>query len=185
VNRNERDGPDRSLVRRFVAARDEASFRALYARHAAGVFALALRLSGSVSDGEEVLQETWIRAAARLGAFRWDSSLRTWLCGIAVNCWRELRRARASDPVPERFVEDALRPAPVPPAGERIDLERALRALPDGYREVVVLHDVQGYTHGEIAEMLGIDPGTSKSQLSRGRGWLRERLAGQQERGRA
>lgn len=184
MNRDEMDEPDRSLVRRFVAARDEASFRALYARHAAAMFALALRLSGSASDGEELLQETWLRAALRLEAFRWESSLRTWLCGIAVNCWRELRRGRASAALPEDFVEGAFRPAPGS-AGERIDLERALGALPDGYREVVVLHDVEGYTHGEIAEMLGIDPGTSKSQLSRGRGWLRQRLAGKDERGRA
>ena len=170
----EADSSDRVLVSRFLSRRDDASFRDLYARHAGAVYALSSRLAGSAADGEDLLQEVWIRAAASLAAFRWESTLRTWLCGIAVNCWRELQRRRGglalAPDLPDLADEAAV------PAGERVDLERAVRALPDGFREVVVLHDVHGYTHREIGELLGIDEGTSKSQLSRGRRSLREAL---------
>ncbi|HEY6147318.1 MAG TPA: RNA polymerase sigma factor [Thermoanaerobaculia bacterium] len=172
----EPESADRALVARFLARRDESSFRAIYARHGAAVFALAARLSGSESDGEDVLQEAWIRAAEGLERFRWESTLRTWLCGIAVNCWRELRRRRGDADVAHAPLEDDPPDFAPLPAVERVDLERAVRALPDGYRDVVVLHDVQGYTHQEIASLLGIDVGTSKSQLSRGRRRLREAL---------
>ncbi len=173
---------DRVLVARFLSRRDEASFRAIYARHAPAVFALAARISGSASDGEDLLQEAWIRAVERLEGFRWESTLRTWLCGIAVNCWRELRRRRLNgleavfvEPAAAALEDDLADDAPLP-RGERIDLERAIAALADGYREVVVLHDVHGYTHHEIAGMLGIEAGTSRSQLFRGRRSLREML---------
>ena len=170
----EAESSDRALVSRFLSRRDDASFRDIYARHAGAVYALSARLSGSAADGEDLLQEVWIRAAASLEAFRWESTLRTWLCGIAVNCWRELRRGRGGIALaPE--LPDLPDEAPVPEA-ERVDLERAVRALPDGFREVLVLHDVHGYTHREIAELLGIEEGTSKSQLSRGRRSLREAL---------
>ena len=167
---------DRALVSRFLSRRDDASFRAIYARHAPAVFALAARLSGSASDGEDLLQEAWIRAAERLEGFRWESTLRTWLCGIAVNCWREQRRRRGDAELAPVALEGDLPDFAPLPAAERADLERAVRALPDGYREVVVLHDVHGYTHDEIAGLLGITAGTSKSQLSRGRRRLREML---------
>jgi RNA polymerase sigma-70 factor (ECF subfamily) len=167
---------DRDLVARFLARRDEPSFSALYARHAGGVFALGSRLSGSASEAEDLLQEVWIRAAEGLGGFRWESSLRTWLCGILVRRWKEVCRARARRPqtvglageTGDGWVEGN-------PAG-RLDLEAAVRALPDGYREVVLLHDVNGYTHAEIAALLQIEEGTSKSQLARGRERLRDLL---------
>ncbi|MDQ6893588.1 MAG: RNA polymerase sigma factor [Acidobacteriota bacterium] len=108
--------------------------------------------------------------------FRWEPTLRTWLCGIAVNCWRELRRRSAAPELASAALEDDPPDFGPLPAAERVDLERAVRALPDGYREAVVLHDVHGYTHQEISVLLGIDAGTSKSQLSRGRRSLREML---------
>jgi len=171
---------DRALVARFLSRRDDASFRAIYARHAPAVFALAARLSGSPSDGEDLLQESWIRAAERLEDFRWESTLKTWLCGIAVNCWREQRRRSGRDGGIEERLPAALEDGPPDdaplPRAERIDLERAVAALADGFREVLILHDVHGYTHEEIAGLLGITAGTSKSQLSRGRRCLREML---------
>jgi RNA polymerase sigma-70 factor, ECF subfamily len=170
----EAESSDRVLVSRFLSRRDDASFRDIYSRHAGAVYALSARLSGSAADGEDLLQEVWIRAASSLEAFRWESTLRTWLCGIAVNCWRELQRRRGGMALAPD-VPDLPDEAPVP-AGERVDLERAVRALPNGFREVLVLHDVHGYTHREIGELLGIDEGTSKSQLSRGRRSLREAL---------
>lgn len=119
-------------------------------------------------------QDAWVRAVGRLGAFAWHSSLRTWLSGFVVNCWRERVRAlarrehtRAPDPGP------GVDP---PPVATRVDLERALARLPPGVREVVLLHDVEGYTHAEIAAWLGIEEGTSRSQLTRARRTLRAYL---------
>lgn len=167
---------DRSLVARFLARRDESSFSALYDRHAGGVFALGSRLSGSASEAEDLLQEVWIRAVERLGDFRWESSLRTWLCGILVRRWKEIRRARERRPLTVGLAADTESGWAEGNPGERLDLEAAVRALPDGYREVVVLHDVNGYTHAEIAALLQIEEGTSKSQLARGRERLRNLL---------
>ena len=168
------DPEDGALARRFAAARDEAAFRALYRRHAGAVFGLLLRLTGGQEgDAADLLQEAWLRAAGAMGAFRGHSRFRTWVTGIALNCYREWRRHQR----PEEPLTDA------PDAGGRGDprgaeIEEVLRALPPRFREVLVLHDVEGYTHEEIAGALGIEAGTSKSRLSRGRrlfraGWRR------------
>jgi len=169
------DATDRDLASAFLARGDERSFRALYARHAPALHLFALRfLGGRVAAAEDALQETWIRAAGRLGGFRWGSTLRTWLTGIAVNCCREcLRAERGRD-----GLEDTPEPSHETRDDLRVDLEAALRALPDGCRTVLVLHDVEGYTHEEIGRLLEIDAGTSKSQLFRARAKVRERLAG-------
>jgi RNA polymerase sigma-70 factor (ECF subfamily) len=137
------------------------------------MYLLVLRLLGrSGRHAEDVVQETWVRAASALGRFAWQSSLRTWLLGIAVNCSREVLRAASRDAAgnetPAADPESPPRQRP-----EKIDLERAIRELPDGYREVFILHDVEGLTHEEIGGRLGIDAGTSKSQLSRARRALR------------
>jgi RNA polymerase sigma-70 factor (ECF subfamily) len=169
---------DRALVERFLSTREEHAFRLLYRRHAPALFRFATRLAGGREDGEDLLQETWIRAAGRLADFRWESALRTWLFGIAVNRWREVLRARSRRPglalVSRLENEDGVPIAP--DAAMAMDLDRAIASLPDGYREVLVLHDVHGYTHEEIARMLEIETGTSKSQLSRARRALRERF---------
>jgi RNA polymerase sigma-70 factor (ECF subfamily) len=162
---------DRALAAAFLKTRSEAAFRALYARHASVVWGFARRLlPGREADAEDVLQEVWLRALRALPAFRWDSSLRSWLCGIAVNCARERWRERPFEQV------EASVAAPTEPRETEIDLGRALERLSEGYREVVLLHDVMGYTHEEIAEILDIEAGTSKSQLSRGRAALRTLL---------
>jgi len=164
---------DRSLVAAFLASRDEHVFRDLYRRHTPALYAVALRFSGGDEGvAREVVQDAWIRGTRRLSTFRWRSTLRTWLIGIVANCHREhLRRYRAapaSDP-------DAIAAPPRLP-GARIDLERAVAALPPGYREVFVLYHVHGYSHLEIGGLLGISEGTSKSQLSRARAALRAAL---------
>jgi len=177
---------DRALVERFLSTREEQAFRLLYRRHAPALFRFATRLAGGREDGEDLLQETWIRAAGRLADFRWDSTLRTWLCGIAVNRWREVRRARSRRPalaLVAPAAEADARTAEVPAPDAAMDLDRAIASLPDGYREVLVLHDVQGYTHEEIARMLEVETGTSKSQLSRARRALRERFRIEESRG--
>jgi RNA polymerase sigma-70 factor (ECF subfamily) len=166
---------DRSLAERFARHADERAFRELYQRHTPALFALAVRLAGGRRDqAADLVQDAWLRAARALPSFRWESALRTWLSRCVINCWHESRRRAAREPRDDADVSIA-RPGP-DPAG-RIDLERAIAALGDGSREVLVLHDIHGYTHGEIAALLGIEPGTSKSQLSRARSRLRELLA--------
>ena len=163
------DAEDRRLVERFVAARDEASFRALYRRHAAAVYGLALRLCGGrAAQAEDVAQESWVRAMRGLGGFRWSSRLGSWLCGIAVNVWRESCREPVVGEAPE---EPAVAPRPDG------DLGRIVAGLPPGARAVLVLHDVEGYTHAEIGALLGIEDGTSKSQLAKARAAVRAALA--------
>ena len=167
------DQDDRALVAAFLAARSEDAFGTLYRRHSPMVFGLARRLAGA-AEAEDVLQEAWVRAIAGLPAFAWASSLRTWLCGIAVNCCRERWRRQITSPEPEPVVAPAI-------SERTLDVQAALARLSPGYRAVVVLHDVYGYTHVEIAAMLDIEAGTSKSQLARGRQALRVLLGATRE----
>lgn len=168
-------GPDRRAVAAFLEDRDEAAFDVLYDRHAPRLYGLALRLTGDEAEAAEVVQETWARAIPKLESFRWESSLGTWLGAIAVNCWRERHRRRGREIGGHPSLEDAA--APVRRPGTGIDVARAVDALPTGYRTVLVLFGVYGYSHAEIATLLGISTGTSKSQLSRARRALRRALA--------
>ena len=170
------DGGDPELAASYLAHRDEGAFRALYRRHTPALLGLARRLAGNrVTEAEEIVQEAWVRAAGVLSAFRWESSLRTWLSGFVVNVWRERSRSAAWGSAPTE-VSEPEDPTPFTPR-EHIDLERAVAALPDGFRAVIVLHDIEGFTHEEIADQLSIEPGTSKSQLARARRVLRARLS--------
>ncbi|HET6361090.1 MAG TPA: sigma-70 family RNA polymerase sigma factor [Gemmatimonadota bacterium] len=176
---------DEELVVAYLAALDEDAFRDLYQRHTPSLWRVALRMArGAEEEARDVVQETWLRAVRRLPAFRWESTLRTWLVSIALNCAHEHRRS-AGRWTPVEDVESVMAggssvesettggPASVDP----VDLARAIDALPEGYRSVLVLHDIEGYTHAEIGRALGIEPGTSKSQLHRARAWVRGRLA--------
>lgn len=167
---------DRRLVSNFLARRDEPSFRELYHRHTPALYQLVLRLVGwNVHEAEEVVQDMWMRAIEAFDGFRWESSLRTWLSSIAINRCRELYRQRARQSH-EVMVEQLAQETSIAENFERLDLEQAIAALPNGYRQVLVLHDVEGYTHEEISRMLEIEVGTSKSQLSRARSSVREAL---------
>jgi RNA polymerase sigma-70 factor (ECF subfamily) len=164
---------DRALVEAFLERRDGEAFRALYRRFSPALYRTALSLlDGAARDAEDVVQDTWIRAASRFDSFRWESSLRTWLTGIVINRCRELRRQRLRRP--DRIVPPVT--AFVSAPDDRLDLGRALRRLPPRARAVLWLHDVEGYTHAEIAAVLGVEAGTSKSQLFRARGILRRLL---------
>jgi len=167
---------DRSLVDRVVRDRSEAAFRSLYQRHTPRLHQLALRLAGWREDeAAEILQDSWVRAARKLAEFRWESALSTWLAGIVVNRSREARRERAGGFAPVEAL--CGEPPTAPPGAEaRIDLERAVAALPEGYRRVLILHDIEGYTHPEIGGLLGVEVGTSKSQLFEARRALRRAL---------
>ncbi|HSM37103.1 MAG TPA: sigma-70 family RNA polymerase sigma factor [Longimicrobiales bacterium] len=187
------DLTDRELAGRVLAQGDESAFRALYRRHSPRAYAMALRSLDGASDlADDVLQEAWLRAVRSLDGFEWRSAFGSWLCSIVLNCAREQRRRLGRRNKRELLgpglsddasyagaaLEVATAPATgVATAGDRIDLRRALAELPDGYRTVLMLHDVEGYTHAEIGEMLGIAPGTSKSQLHQARRAMRQLLS--------
>lgn len=165
--------PDRVLVDAIHGRGDERAFRELYRRHTPRLYQFVLRLLGGVEfDAEDVVQETWMRATERLGQFRWESSFSTWLTGIGLNNCRDLWRRRNGkeldwDRTADPAVEAATRDVSM------IDLERAIALLPTGYRTVLILHDLEGCTHEQIGERLGITAGTSKSQLFNARRTVR------------
>jgi RNA polymerase sigma-70 factor (ECF subfamily) len=169
--------PDQELVRRVAQDGDEASFHALYARHTPPLYRFALRLTGHRRhQAEDLVQETWLRAVRGLGAFRWEAQFATWLTAIAVRCFgmdrrRDAREVPVTDGTPEPRAE-------APDLATRLDLEQAIATLPEAYRTVLLLHDVEGYTHQEIADLLAIPVGTSKAQLFRARRRMRARLRG-------
>lgn len=166
---------DRELADLVVQRGDEDAFRLLYRRHTPAVYQFVLRLvGGNVQEAEDVIQETWMRAARGLEGFRWKSALRSWLTGIALNRVRELARKKKRS-----LVEVDAKwefPAASTDPGEKIDLDRALELLPPGFRTVLVLHDVEGFTHQEIGARLDITDGTSKSQLHGARKAMRRLL---------
>jgi RNA polymerase sigma factor (sigma-70 family) len=169
---NEPAPSDRELVSAVAEHGDEAAFRALYRRHTPRLYRTALRIAaGDAAEAEEIAHDAWIRAVPRFSSFEWRAQLSTWLVSIALNCARERRRAAGM--VEALEVEPPASDRELEGAPARIDVERALAQLPPRYREVVVLHELEGYTHEEIAELLGIEPGTSKSQLHHARRRLR------------
>jgi RNA polymerase sigma-70 factor, ECF subfamily len=156
---------------------DAAAIRDLYRRYSPRVHAVVRRLAGDDALAEDWAQEAWVRAFRALPAFRGDARFSTWLHRIAVNSalhgrrWRERRVAREAPLAVE--MQHSGRPDQVV---LRLSLQRALDRLPEGMRQIIVLHDVEGYTHEEIGEVLGIAAGTSKSQLFKARARLRRML---------
>ncbi len=166
---------ERALVERVWREGDEAAFRLLYQRYTPHLYQFALRLlGGNELDAEDIVQETWIRAIRKLGGFKWQSSLKTWLTGVVINSCREHLRRKERDWMEIR--DDFLLVHSERSVHERIDLEGAISLLPSGYRAVLVLHDLEGYTHEQIGDLLEVSPGTSKSQLSRARRTMRSLL---------
>lgn len=167
---------DRVLAERVWRDRDERAFRTLYRRYTPALYQFVLRLvGGNEHEAEDVVQEAWMRAVEGLADFRWEASLKSWISGIALNVCRGLFRRKERGWITlTRGDEPAVAP---PSTVELIDLESAIVGLSDKYRTVLVLHDVEGFTHDEIAERLDIPVNTSKSQLSRARSALRAALA--------
>lgn len=158
------------------------AFETIYRQHSPRIYSLATRMSGSAADGEDLLQEIFLQAYRKLATFKGDAALGTWLYRLALNyCLDHVRSRRARmDKVTDSLdagapdgTADARRDMPV----ARMDLERAIAKLPDGCREAFVLHDVEGFDHKEIGELLGIAEGTSKSQVFKARAKLRALLA--------
>ena len=168
-----KEASDRALVDAMLASGDEGAFRELYSRYTPRLYRIVINLlDGQEQEAEDVVQETWLRAATALRGFRWGSSLSTWLAAIALNRAREILRTR------KRWYGDMPDDVPIAPSGyaDRIDLQRAVDQLPAGYRSVFQLYDVEGYSHEEIGRRLGIAAGTSKSQLFHARRALRALL---------
>ena len=171
----DRPPPDEdALVARFVRGRAEADFRRLFRRFDPSLRRVAARLMGGRSAAvDDVVQESWLRAMRALSAFEARSSFRTWLTGFVINVSRETLRAARRE---ESKTPEQANAAPCGPEAALM-LGQALDALPPRARLVLVLHDIAGFTHTEIAELLAIDEGTSKSQLSRARRTARARLS--------
>ena len=172
-------GEDAILVRRAASA-DVAAFETLYRRHHRRVHGVIVRLVGQAgARAEDLTQEAFVRAWQALPSFRFESAVSTWLHRLAVNTALMELRARRSRPLADDD-EDALESLSTPDtAGHAVlgrDLERAVASLPPRARAVLVLHDVEGWKHEEIAGELGMAVGSSKAQLHRARGLLRARI---------
>ncbi|RYI35466.1 MAG: sigma-70 family RNA polymerase sigma factor [Acetobacteraceae bacterium] len=170
---------DVALVRRAAAA-DVGAFEQLYRRHHRRVHGVIMRLVGHASArAEDLTQETFVRAWQALPGFRFESAVATWLHRLAVNTALMELRSRRSRPQADDD-EDALDALSTPDTAGRAvlgrDLERAVATLPPRARAVLVLHDVEGWKHEEIAIELGMAVGSSKAQLHRARGLLRKRI---------
>jgi RNA polymerase sigma-70 factor (ECF subfamily) len=172
---------DGSLVRAAVAGEVKA-FEALYRRHAGRVHGVISRLVGHQgARAEDLTQEAFVRAWQALPGYRFESAFGTWLYRLAANTALMDLRARRSRPQTDgdAGLEDVGTPDSAGHATAlTLDLERAVASLPPRARAVLVLFDVEGWKHEEIAEALGMAVGSSKAQLHRARGLLRERLGG-------
>ena len=171
---------DKQLVARCLAG-DRVAERALYDAHVDRVYRLAFRLAGDADLAQDFTQETFIRAFDRLGQYRGDASLATWLHTIAtsvsLNGMRSVTRLRARSTTLDDVPELPANTKRVAPHDLRERLHAAIDALSVKLRPVFVMHDVEGYTHDEISTTLGIPVGTSKARLFDARAKLRAALA--------
>jgi RNA polymerase sigma-70 factor (ECF subfamily) len=171
---------DQALAR-SAAAGDTSAFEALYRRHASRVHGVVARLVGfDRARAEDLVQEAFVRAWQALPAYRFESAFGTWLHRLAVNTALMELRSRRSRPQADGDDEALERVGTPDSAGHAtalsLDLERAVATLPPRARAVLVLYDVEGWKHEEIADALGMAVGSSKAQLHRARGLLRTRL---------
>jgi RNA polymerase sigma-70 factor (ECF subfamily) len=168
---------DESALIKQAQRSNAQAFEALYRLHIDRVYGICLRMTGNVSEAEDCAQEAFIQAWNKLQKFRGDSAFSTWLHRIAVNS--VLGRMRKSKREQDRImaVTDTATPTfETGDSGEMRDLSEAVDRLPEGARNVFVLHAIYGYSHNETGEMLGIAAGTSKAQLHRARRLLAQQL---------
>jgi RNA polymerase sigma-70 factor (ECF subfamily) len=173
---------------RLAQAGDAPAFEFLYHLHSRRVYALCLRMVNNPADAEDLMQEAFLQLFRKIGTFRGESAFSTWLHRMTVNV--VLMRLRKKS-LPVTSLEETTEPdeetggprkdvgAPdlrLSGAVDRVNLERSVEKLPSGYRTVFVLHDVQGFEHNEIADIMGCSVGNSKSQLHKARTRLRELL---------
>jgi RNA polymerase sigma-70 factor, ECF subfamily len=173
---------------RRAQAGDSAAFDFLYQLHGRRVYALCLRMVNNPADAEDLMQEAFLQLFRKIGTFRGESAFSTWLHRMTVNVvlMRLRKKSLPTDSLEEALDPDAENSSPKRDVGapdlrlsgavDRVNLERSIEQLPPGYRTVFVLHDVQGYEHNEIADIMGCSVGNSKSQLHKARTRLRELL---------
>jgi RNA polymerase sigma-70 factor, ECF subfamily len=173
---------------RLAQAGNAAAFEFLYQLHGRRVYALCLRMVGNPADAEDLMQEAFLQLFRKIGTFRGESAFSTWLHRMTVNVvlMRLRKKSLPTDSLEETLEPDAENSGPKRDVGapdlrlsgavDRVNLERSIEKLPPGYRTVFVLHDVQGYEHNEIADIMGCSVGNSKSQLHKARTRLRELL---------
>src|SRR5262249_18637458 len=173
---------------RLAQQGDAVAFEFLYGLHSRRVYALCLRMVGNPTDAEDLAQEAFLQLFRKIGTFRGESAFSTWLHRMTVNV--VLMRLRKKS-LPAASLEETTEPdeetggprkdvgAPdlrLSGAVDRVNLERSIEKLPPGYRNVFVLHDIQGYEHNEIAKIMDCSVGNSKSQLHKARPRLRQLL---------
>jgi RNA polymerase sigma-70 factor (ECF subfamily) len=177
--------PDAEIIRRAQRG-DAAAFEQLFQKYKGRVYSLCLRMLGNPAEAEDMAQEAFLQLFRKIHTFRGESQFSTWLHRLAVNVvLMHLRKKQ----LPQVSLEEAVdpdeagegpkrEPGAADPALlgslDRVTLEAAIAKLPAGYRQVFLLHDVDGYEHNEIAEMLGCSVGNSKSQLHKARLRLRD-----------
>jgi RNA polymerase sigma-70 factor (ECF subfamily) len=185
------DGEGEQTLARLAAAGDADAFERLYREHAGRVYAVCIRMTGSPSHAMELVQDVFVRVWRRLGTWRGDAALSTWIHRITLNLVisnardeqrRRTREVSMSDSPTDTGVDAGpestdVRLSVAPPSVEdAVDLERAIAGLPPGARTVFVLHDIEGYNHEEIARLTGTVAGTCRAQLHRARRLLMETL---------
>jgi len=177
---------DLELCRR-AADGDLAAFEMVYERYHRRTYSLCLRMTASQTEAEDLTQEVFIQLFRKIGSFRGDSAFSTWLHRLTVNQVlmhfrrRSVKNEKTTEEgeMPERAVTGSANPARMAVV-DRIALKNAISQLPNGYRTVFVLHDVEGFEHEEVARIMGISVGTSKSQLHKARLKLRGLLLQEQ-----
>lgn len=166
---------DRDLARR-ASEGDMAAFEEIYSRHHRRVYSICLRMLQNASEAEDLTQDVFIQLYRKIGSFRGDSAFTTWLHRMTVN--QVLMHFRKRNVKFEKVTEEGETPDQIVSGTanpdrmrivDKIALENAIDQLPDGYKNVFVLHDVEGFEHEEVARILGCSVGTSKSQLHKAR----------------
>ena len=173
---------------RLAAGGNLAAFELIYQRYHRRTYSLCLRMMGSQTEAEDLTQEVFIQLFRKVGSFRGDSAFSTWLHRLTINQVlmhfrrRSFKNEKTSEDgeMPEQTVHGTADPNRMPVV-DRIALKKAIGELPNGYRSVFILHDVEGFEHEEVARMLGISVGTSKSQLHKARLKLRGLLVKQND----
>jgi RNA polymerase sigma-70 factor (ECF subfamily) len=188
VNSNTQDDTASAEAQAIEKAKngDAAAFEFLYQAHKRRVYSLCLRMTGGAAEAEDLTQEAFLQMFRKIGTFRGEAAFSTWLHRLTVNLvLMRLRKKGLALSSLDEVSQDSEDPRPLQVGGpdavlagsvDRITLERAIQALPPGYRTVFQLHDVEGYEHREIAGMVGCSVGNSKSQLHKARMKLREML---------
>lgn len=181
------DSTDFALCQK-AAAGNIPAFELIYQRYHRRTYSLTLRMTNSPTEAEDLTQEVFIQLFRKVGSFRGDSAFSTWLHRLTVNQVlmhfrrRSVKNEKTSDDgeMPEQTVQGSANPRKMQVV-DRIALKNAIAELPNGYRNVFILHDVEGYEHEEVAKLLKISVGTSKSQLHKARLKLRGLLIKQKE----